>query len=220
MSDDIVAGNDQQNTGEDQQPEPNQEIQELSNRLEELEQQRKQDQRYISQLQQKKEEPQSQPPDENEVDKQTLEWLNQRGYVRKDDVDKTVEAKLAEREGQRQIADAVKSLSSTYNGEGEHKDYPPFKEEDVLPYAQQNNIFDLEVAYRSLNNDKILAAEVNKAIESSKKSTATPDRSDAPSVEPVDQDTIAKEITPDVARDPQKLAQALTKLGMGSIPSK
>lgn len=219
-----VAGDDQQVVKDDKKPGEDQQGSDLAQKLEEVQTQlnemsddKLKTQQYITKLQQQiaDQKPQEQ---EDEETKNTRRWLEQNGYLPKTEVDKMLDQKLSERESLRQIAESEKSLKSKYNGKDEYKDYPQFDMNEVGKYAQENQIFNLEQAYRSLHNDKIMAIEVNKAIEASKKTSAVPDRSDAPSTETVDKETIQKKVTADVASDPTKLAAVLREIGMGSAP--
>lgn len=141
--------------------------------------------------------------------------LEQMGYVDKKTVDSLVDEKLTKVQQQQQIAQSVKELSKQYDGSS---DYPKFDEEAVIQHALENGIGNLETAYQSLNRAAIIDAEIKKAQTTDK--TATPDTSDAPRVEPVDKEALAKKVTPDVAGDNTKLAQVLRDMGQGSIPSK
>lgn len=136
----------------------------------------------------------------------------QLGLPENESIEEFLDKKLSQREQNAKINRQVTELESRYNGEGDNKDYPKFNAEEVIRYSTENNIYDLEAAYRQMNYGKILDAEVKKA--QAKSEPPTPDASDSPRTEPTDKETL-KKLVEEADGDPTKLAQVLVKTGQG-----
>lgn len=92
-------------------------------------------------------------PEEEAVKQQLEKYLADLGYVKK--------AELDQKEADRQLEENIKSLASKYDGKDGR---PKFDRTEVLEYAADNLIGNLEVAYKQMHEAELLDYAIKQAM--------------------------------------------------------
>ncbi|RMD73092.1 MAG: hypothetical protein D6822_00150 [Cyanobacteria bacterium J149] len=98
--------------------------------------------------------PQAEPDPQEEIVKQTLEkYLRDLGYVKKEE--------LEQQEADRRLQETIRHLEKKYDGKN---GLPKFKREEVIKFAQEHLIGDLEVAYKTMHEAEIIDAKIKQVL--------------------------------------------------------
>jgi hypothetical protein len=107
----------------------------------------------LAEIEAKREETKVVDPQEQVVKTQLDKYLKEMGYVSKED--------LARQDADKALQDQVKNLQSKYDGKDGK---PKFKYEDVLDYAEQNLIGNLEIAYKQKHEAELMDFAIKQAL--------------------------------------------------------
>ena len=94
----------------------------------------------------------SEPEVEDELTKEAVAELAKLGFVRKSDVEKVIEAKLAEDKMVAEIEQKVVKLEADWNGKDGK---PKFDRNEVADFMEKNGIYDPEYAFKLLKENDL-----------------------------------------------------------------